>query len=158
LQILDRRSTYEIPQVRIVGVGGSEIIRTDVALQRAYDTGLDLVLVSDKSVPPVCKILDYKKALYEQKKQKQEQKKTAQTSELKEIQLKLNIADHDLETKTNQIKKFLERGDKVKLSIRLKGREKERSNHVFELIDKVVKLVGCKKTPSGYGSVILERM
>jgi translation initiation factor IF-3 len=121
----------------------------------AFNMGLDLVVVSDKSIPPVCRIMDLKKAEYEKKKS---QKKSA-TSEVKEIQLKLNIADHDLTTKINQVRKFIERGDKVKLNIRFKGREREMPERVKAVLARAIAALNIpvKVIPSGYGIVILEK-
>jgi len=121
----------------------------------ASDRGLDLVVVSTQSDPPVCRILDLKKALYEKKKAQ----KPGATSEVKEIQLKLNIQDHDLETKLNHARKFLERGDKVKLNIKLKGREREMRERIKDLLDKVVARleVPVKVSSPGYGILILEK-
>jgi len=121
----------------------------------ASDRGLDLVVVSTQSDPPVCRILDFKKALYEKKKAQ----KQGATSEVKEIQLKLNIQDHDLETKLNHARKFLERGDKVKLFIKLKGREREMRERIKDLLDKVVARLGVpvKATSPGYGLLLLEK-
>lgn len=139
----------------MVGNGINEIIHINEAFGRAEDLGLDLVLVSDTVVPPVVRIQDFKKLEYEKKKAKKANK---QTSSLKEIQFKINISEHDLATKINKIEKFLERGDKVKLSVRLKGRERENPDRAYELLDRVAASVECKanKIPGPMALTILE--
>lgn len=155
MEILTRASAA-FPKVRLVGEGTNEVVNTESALRLAYDQGLDLVLISDKSDPPVVKIQDYKKLLYEKKKEKQKQRQVHQP-EVKEIQLKPNITDHDLGTKINAMKRFLDRGDKVKLSLRLKGREREiMQDRVEILLQKVIDALGCKAASAGPGIVILE--
>jgi translation initiation factor IF-3 len=145
----------QVPRVRLISEGTNEIVPTEVAFRQADDLGLDLVIVSDKSDPPVVRIQDYKKLEYEKKKAK---KTNLRTSELKEIQLKVNISDHDLQTKISAIKRFLERGDKVKLMVRLKGRERESPERAQALIAKVQGEVQCKmsKVPGPMNIAILE--
>ena len=146
----------QVPRVRLVHEGQNEIVPTEFALRTADDAGLDLVIVSDKSDPPVVRIQDYKKLEYEKKKAR---KNKTPTSELKEIQLKVNIAEHDLETKVSAIKRFLERGDKVKIVVRLKGRERESPERASNLIKRVAEMVPeCKmsKLPGPISMAILE--
>jgi translation initiation factor IF-3 len=129
-------------EVRLVGEDGSNIVLFDEAIRKAEDMGLDLVMVSDQTKPPVVRIQDFKKIQYEQKKAKAKQH--TRSSELKEIQLKVNITDHDLGTKLGAIDKFLARGDKVKITVRLKGRERENPERASQLIQKVVAQVKAK--------------
>ncbi|NBQ54261.1 MAG: translation initiation factor IF-3, partial [Proteobacteria bacterium] len=96
MEVINRTNSRQYPQVRLVGEEVNEIVPVSEALRRAEEEGLDLCLVSDKSTPPVVRLQDFKKLLYEQKKAKSKQQKS---SELKEIQLKINISDHDLQTK-----------------------------------------------------------
>lgn len=94
------------------------------ALQRALDAGLDLVEVSPSAKPPVCKILDYGKYMYAQRKKEQKSKAHAHQTELKEVRIKTpKIGVHDLEIKVNRAKGFLERGDRVQFTLRFRGRE-----------------------------------
>ena len=116
MQIINRANARLFTEVRLIADGMNEVVSIQDALRRAEDEGLDLCIVSDKSNPPVVKVQDFKKIWYEEKKAKSKQTKS---SDLKEIQLKVNISDHDLTTKMNAINKFLERGDKVKLMVRL---------------------------------------
>jgi translation initiation factor IF-3 len=152
---MTRAMARTFPRVRLVGEGSNEIVPTEMAIRQADDQGLDLVIVSDKSDPPVVRIQDFKKLEYEKKKARQTK---TRTSELKEIQLKVNISDHDLQTKISAIKRFLERGDKVKLSVRLKGRERETPERATALINRVAETVQCKvsRVPGPMTIAILE--
>ncbi len=114
-------------------------VSLDQAMFLAYEKGYDLVLINGIANPPICKLMDYGKYLYAQEKQVAKQKAKAHGPELKEIRLSIKIDKHDLDFKTNQIKKFLSRGDKVKISIQLKGREMMFARKVPELIEKVKK-------------------
>ena len=93
------------------------------ALIRAYDLGLDLVEISPNAVPPVCKILDYGKYKYEQQKKANEARKKQKVVEIKEIKVRPNIDDHDYDVKMRQMKNFIGEGDKVKVTLRFRGRE-----------------------------------
>ncbi len=93
------------------------------ALDKAYDEDLDLVLVAPNASPPVCKILDYSKFKFEMAKKEKEARKNQKVVELKEIRLSATIDQHDLETKAKNANKFLKAGDKVKVSLKFKGRE-----------------------------------
>ena len=141
MQVITRAVARTLVEVRLVGEGSNEIVSAMDALQKAEDIGLDLILVSDKSTPFVVRIEDFKKIQYEEKKAKA---KHAKGSELKEIQLKVNITDHDLATKVNAIERFLARGDKVKVTVRLKGRERDSPERAEILMGKVSKMVVCK--------------
>ena len=93
------------------------------ALDKAYDEDLDLVLVAPNANPPVCKILDYSKFKFEMAKKEKEARKNQKVVEIKEIRLSATIDQHDLETKAKNANKFLKAGDKVKVSLKFKGRE-----------------------------------
>ena len=155
MDVLTRALARSFPKVRLVGDSTNEIVPTEMALRLADEQGLDLVIVSDKSDPPVVRIQDFKKLEYEKKKAK---KKQATSSELKEIQLKVNISGHDLDTKINAIRRFLERGDKVKVTVRLKGRERESPQRAQELINRVSGAVECRvsRLPGPMTIAILE--
>lgn len=99
------------------------ILPTREALALAKDRGLDLVEVAPEARPPVCKILDYGKLKYEKKKKEQEAKKKAVTIDVKEIQVRPNIEDHDFDVKARKMAEFLQRGDKVKVVVMFRGRE-----------------------------------
>ena len=141
MKVLERSDLRAIGDVRLVGENGNDIVPIMDAWKKAEEKGLNLVQVSDDDTKPlVVRIQDYNKIMFEKKKAKQAQRKKRR-SELKEIQLKANISDHDLQTKVKNIDKFLERGDKVKIIVRLKGRERDHPQRASELINKVVTLV-----------------
>ncbi|MGN1418392.1 MAG: translation initiation factor IF-3 [Acutalibacteraceae bacterium] len=112
-------------EVRVVCDDGEVlgIMSADEALKIADERNLDLVKIAPQAKPPVCKIMDYGKYRFEQAKREKESKKNQKVLEIKEIRLSLNIDTHDFETKVNHAKKFLENGNKVKVSIRFRGRE-----------------------------------
>lgn len=155
MDIITRALARTFPKVRLVGEGSNEIVNTEFALNKADEQGLDLVVVSDKSDPPVVRIQDYKKLEYEKKKARQTKQKS---SELKEIQLKVNISDHDLQTKINNITRFLERGDKVKVTVRLKGRERDTPERAHLLVQRVTEGLTCKvsRIPGPIAMALLE--
>ena len=114
-----------MPQVRLVGPEGEMlgVVDTREAMLQAENVGLDLVEISPNASPPVCKILDYGKFKYEQQKKRNEARKKQRVIELKEIKMRPNIDDHDYETKMKAARHFLEDGDKVKFTMRFRGRE-----------------------------------
>ena len=109
--------------VRVVGEGMEPtIMNTKEALRRAYDEGLDLVMISPQANPPVCKIIEYQKFLYEQKKREKERKANSQKIVIKEIRLSPQTDDHDFEFKLNHAIRFLKDGNKVKVDVFFRGR------------------------------------
>jgi translation initiation factor IF-3 len=111
--------------VRLVDEKGSMvgIVGRNEALAMAAEAGLDLVEIAPNADPPVCKILDYGKYKYEEQKKKNEARKKQKVIEVKEIKLRPNIDDHDYEVKRRSMIKFIEEGDKVKVTMRFRGRE-----------------------------------
>jgi len=111
--------------VRVIDEDGAQlgIMSSYEALRIAEDKGLDLVKISPQLVPPVCKIMDYGKFKFDQSKKQKEAKKNQKVNELKEMWLSMTIEKHDLETKAKLVNNFLIGGDKVKVSIRMKGRQ-----------------------------------
>ena len=107
------------------------------ALDAAVEAGLDLVEVAPNSQPPVCKILDYGKFKYQEQKRKAEARKNQKTVELKEIKMRPNIDTHDYEVKTKAMHRFFEEGDKVKVTLRFRGREMAHQHLGMELLQKV---------------------
>lgn len=114
-----------VPEVRVVDDDGGMlgIMATHEALKRAQERGLDLVEVNPKAEPPVCKILDYGKFKYEEKKKATEARRKQSVVEIKEIKLRPKTDDHDLDFKTRAARAFLEAGHKVKFTVRFRGRE-----------------------------------
>ncbi|MDX2177475.1 MAG: translation initiation factor IF-3 [Candidatus Sumerlaeia bacterium] len=127
------------PQVRLVSATGEMlgVLSFEEALRKAEEASLDLVEVAPEADPPVCRIYDFKKALYDLKKKKKEARKKAHASELKEIKLRISIDKHDLETKLGHARKFFDKGDKVKFTITLRGREVTKPERVHELVENV---------------------
>ena len=114
-----------LKEVRVIGEDGEMlgVMTGNAALKLAYDRGLDLVLIAPQAAPPTCRIMDYGKYRFEQAKREKESRKNQKTIEVKETRLSLNIDTHDFDTKVNQTKKFLSSGNRVKVSIRFRGRE-----------------------------------
>jgi len=112
-------------EVRVISASGEQlgIMSARDALHLAEQKNLDLVKVAPQAKPPVCKIMDYGKYRFEQSKREKEAKKNQHTVEIKEVRLSLKIDKHDFDTKANQAIKFLKAGNKVKVSIRFRGRE-----------------------------------
>ncbi len=111
--------------MRVIDDKGEQlgIMTTQEAMSRAEEAGLQLVEVNPKTVPPVCKIMDYGKFKYETAKRDREAKKHQKTTELKEVKFRPKTHDHDFDFKTRHIRRFLEEGDKVKLVVQFRGRE-----------------------------------
>ena len=114
-----------VSEVRVVGSDGEQlgIMKTADALDLAYQKNLDLVLIAPKAEPPVCKIMDYGKYKFELAKRDKEARKNQKVVNVKELRISPSIDEHDFDTKINHAKKFLQDGDKVKVSIRFRGRE-----------------------------------
>ena len=114
-----------VPQVRLIDQDGEMqgVLTTREAMLRAYSVGLDLVEISPNAEPPVAKILDFGKFKYEQQKKKNEAKKKQKVIEIKEIKVRPNIDDNDYQVKMRAMKSFIEEGDKVKVTLRFRGRE-----------------------------------
>ena len=114
-----------VPQVRLVGSQGEAlgIVSIHDAMSKAEEEGLDLVLLSPNATPPVCKIMDYGKHKFDTIKKEKEAKKKQKVSEVKGMQLSMNIADNDMQFKAKNVRKFLTNGDKVKVSLRMFGRQ-----------------------------------
>lgn len=112
-------------EVRMLDEDGEQLglMSIDSAKAYAYDRDLDLVMIAPQAKPPVCRAMDYGKYCYEQDKREKEAKKKQQIVEVKEVQLSCRIDTHDFDTKANRAKKFLSEGNKVRVSLRFKGRE-----------------------------------
>ncbi len=112
-------------EVRLISHDGAQVgvVTVEQARQMAEEVELDLVEVAPQAVPPVCRIMDFKRLLYEKKRREKEARKKTRHQELKEIKLRPNTDDHDLETKMNHATDFLQKGHKVKLTLTYRGRE-----------------------------------
>jgi len=111
------------------------------ALQKAEERNLDLIQVTDKVEPPVCKIMDYGKFLYQQKKKEKEASKKQRGGELKGIRLRFNMAEHDLKVRARQAEEFLKAGNKVRIEMRLFGREKALGEHAKEKVNQFLAIL-----------------
>ena len=122
----------------VIDADGSQlgIMPTRQALQIAAEKGLDLVDIAPQASPNVCRIMDYGKYRYEQAKREKEARKNQKTVDIKEVRMSMNIDTHDFETKINQAVKFLQGGDKVKVSVRFRGREMAHTELGRELLDR----------------------
>ena len=112
-------------EVRVIGIEGDQLGVMPIADARkiAEDEGVDLVMIAPTAKPPVCRVVDYGKFKYEQLRKEKEARKKQKTVEIKEIRLSPNIDTNDLNTKVNAAKKFLEKGNRVKITLRFRGRE-----------------------------------
>ena len=124
-------------EVRVVGADGEQlgVMSAREAQKLADEAGLDLVKIAPKAKPPVCKVIDYGKYRYEQARKEKDAKKKQKTVELKEIRLSPNIEANDLNTKVNAAKKFLAKGNKVKITLRFRGREMAHMNSSKHILD-----------------------
>ena len=124
-------------EVRVIGEDGEQlgIMSSKEALKLAEEAGVDLVKIAPTAKPPVCKIVDYGKFKYEQTRKEKEAKKKQRTIEIKEIRLSPNIDTNDLNTKVNAARKFITKGDRVKVTLRFRGREMTHMNNSKHILD-----------------------
>jgi len=127
-------------EILLIGEDGEQLgkISVDKAFEMAKEAGLDVVIVAEKADPPVCRILDYGRLRYDQKRKLKNQKKKQHAQKLKEIKFHVNVDIHDYNYKINHAKEFLAKGYKVKLSLVFRGREAAHKSIGFEIIDKAV--------------------
>ena len=132
-----------VPEVRLIGADGQPVgvVTTHEALKMAQEAGLDLVEVNAKSDPPVCKILDFGKMKYEDKKKAAEARRKQTVIEIKELKLRPKTDDHDLVVKINHARRFLEFGNKVKFTVRFRGREITHPERASMQLDQILKAV-----------------
>ena len=133
------REIRGVPNVQLIDDEGQNlgVVPFFDALDRAADAGLDLVEIAPNSQPPVCKLLDYGRFKYENQKKAAETRKNQKIVEIKEVKVRPNIDDHDYEVKMKQSRKFLEEGDKVKVTLRFRGREMAHQDLGVQLLDRV---------------------
>jgi translation initiation factor IF-3 len=143
-----------VPTVQLIGAEGENLGPTaiDQALALAEEAGLDLVEIAPNSEPPVCKILDYGKYKFAAQKKAAEARKNQKTVEVKEIKMRPNIDDHDYETKMKAMRRFFDEGDKVKVTLRFRGREMAHQDLGLKLLwrvrDEVLSLAKVESDPS----------
>ena len=143
------------------------ILATPEALQIARKRNLDLIQVTEKVTPAVCRIIDYGKYLYQEKKKEKQTVKNQRGGELKGIRLSFNISQHDLEVRARQTEKFLKQGNKVRVEMILRGREKALGNFAKEKINKFLEILQAaaphkverelKREPRGFSMIIAKQ-
>lgn len=133
-----------VPEIRVIGEDGEQlgIMPTLQALRRAELANLDLVEVQPRAKPPVCKIMDYGKYKYEQSRKLAESKKKQQQIELKEIKFRPKTGEHDFDVKVKSLKRFLEKGDKGKVTVMFRGREIVHPEVGREMLNRVIQALG----------------
>ena len=140
-------------EVRVIGEDGEQlgIMSAKEAMKLAQEAELDLVKIAPTAKPPVCKIIDYGKYRYEQARKEKEAKKKQKTVDVKEVRLSPNIDTNDLNTKVNSAKKFIQKGDKVKVTLRFRGREMahmQTSKHILDDFADMMKYVAVVEKPA----------
>lgn len=155
-------------EVRVISETGEQlgIMNIFEAIDLAKSKGLDLVQVTERVEPPVCKVTDYGKYLYSQKKKERKMAKP-KGGELKEVRLTFGISPHDMETRAKQAQKFLTEGDKVKLNMNLRGREKAMGNFAREKLQRFIENLNSlieiktekeiKREPRGFSTIISKK-
>ena len=133
-------------EVRVIDDEGKQIgiLQPFEALKMAREKNLDLVEVSPTAQPPVCRIMDFGKYLYEQEKKERAAKKHQKIITVKEVKFRINVDEHDYEFKKNHVLRFLEEGDKVKATIFFRGREMTHTNLGRQILDRLIKDIGDK--------------
>lgn len=144
------------PEVRLIAADGSQvgIVSLKQAMDMASRSNLDLVKIADKATPPVCKIIDYGKYKFDMAKKEKESRKNQRIATVKEVRLSMNIGENDLNTKLSQAKRFADDGDKIKVSMRLKGREMGHTDIGKDLMNKFANL--CSEFADMGKSAVLE--
>lgn len=128
-----------VAQVRLIDEQGENlgVVSKDEAIERAEEAGMDLVEISPSAEPPVCKILDYGRFKYQDQKKKSEARKKQKTIDIKEIKMRPNIDQHDYDVKMRAINRFIADGDKVKVTMRFRGREMVHQELGLKVLDRV---------------------
>ncbi len=145
------------PKIRVIDTDGGQlgIMEPYEALQMAQKKELDLVLISDKADPPVCRIMDYGKYKFEQEKKAREARKKQHTSDVKEVKMRYKIGDHDYNVRLNQAERFLKAGDKVKATVMFRGREIQHADLAETLLKRLANdlkdLAEVQQTPKREG-------
>ena len=154
-------NSINYPKIRLINVSGSQIgiYSSKEALELAKQEGLDLVMISNRSDPPVCRIVDYGKYKFALEKKAKETRKKQQNTNIKEVKMRYKIDDHDYKVRINQTFKFLQSGDKVKATITFRGREIQHTNLAIELLNKMAsdlqELADVQQSPSRDGKYVV---
>lgn len=148
MPVIEKKRTRDLPQInerirfpkiRVIDTDGSQlgILTPQEALQLAEEKELDLVLLSDKADPPVCRIMDYGKYKFEQEKKAREARKKQHTADVKEVKMRYKIEEHDYNVRVKQAERFLKDGDKVKATVMFRGREIQHSDLAEDLLKRM---------------------
>lgn len=148
MAVIEKRRSRDLPQInerirfpkiRVIDTDGAQlgILTPNEALQLAEQKELDLVLLSDKAEPPVCRIMDYGKYKFEQEKKAREARKKQHTADVKEVKMRYKIEPHDYNVRVKQAERFLKDGDKVKATVMFRGREIQHSDLAEELLKRM---------------------
>ncbi len=155
--------------VRLVGEDGQQlgVFKLSVALEKAKEKGLDLIMITDKAIPPICKVGDYGKYLYSVQKKEKKNIAGSRHGETKNIRLSFNISDNDINTRVSSAEKFLNKGDKINVELRLRGRERQLPEVGIKKINKFIEILRTKvdikvekeikKEPKGLSVTILKK-
>lgn len=148
MPVIEKKRTRDLPQInerirfpkiRVIDTDGAQmgIMPPQEALQVAEEKELDLVLISDKADPPVCRIMDYGKYKFEQEKKAREARKKQHTADVKEVKMRYKIEEHDYNVRVKQAERFLKDGDKVKATVMFRGREIQHSDLAEDLLKRM---------------------
>jgi len=152
-----RNHQIKVPEVRVISDSGEQlgILATKEALRMANEQGVDLVEVAPQAKPPVCKLMDFGKYQYEQRKKNQEAKKKQVQVQLKEVKLRPKTDDHDLQTKLNHVRRFLSKGDRCKITLFFRGREivhKEQGKAILDnVLEEIADIARVEQEPKFEG-------
>ncbi|MBN3871662.1 MULTISPECIES: translation initiation factor IF-3 [unclassified Nostoc] len=146
--VIEKKRTRDLPQInerirfpkiRVIDTDGAQlgIMTPQEALQLAEEKELDLVLISDKADPPVCRVMDYGKYKFEQEKKAREARKKQHTADVKEVKMRYKIEEHDYNVRVKQAERFLKDGDKVKATVMFRGREIQHSDLAEDLLKRM---------------------
>ena len=150
MPVIEKKRTRDLPQInerirfpkiRVIDTDGAQlgIMPPQEALQLAEEKELDLVLLSDKADPPVCRVMDYGKYKFEQEKKAREARKKQHTADVKEVKMRYKIEEHDYNVRVKQAERFLKEGDKVKATVMFRGREIQHSDLAEHLLKRMAK-------------------
>lgn len=149
-QLPRKNERIRVPEVRLIGPDNNQIgiVSTREALEMAKAAGLDLVEVSPTAQPPVCRILEYGKFMYEKSKKTKDSTKSS-SSKLKEVKFRIQVDQHDYETKVRHAEEFLDKGHKLKITLSMRGRDLDRKHLGFELVKKAIEDLNQMGVPDG---------
>ncbi|MBN3962588.1 translation initiation factor IF-3 [Nostoc sp. NMS8] len=148
MSVIEKKRTRDLPQInerirfpkiRVIDTDGAQlgIMPPQEAIRLAEEKELDLVLISDKADPPVCRIMDYGKYKFEQEKKAREARKKQHTADVKEVKMRYKIEEHDYNVRVKQAERFLKDGDKVKATVMFRGREIQHSDLAEDLLKRM---------------------